>query len=113
MFANFILDPEMCSIFCVLENGFGVFFHDILCMIFQEKFFSSYILLIDQISLLNMFYVIFWVINFETNHIFQIKVGFPPSKKKLFYILQWKPFENDEYFSLSRYITFCLDFLVM
>ena len=88
MSANFILDREMYSIFCVLENGFGVFFHDILGMIFQENFFSSYILLIDQISLLNMFYVIFWVINFETNHIFQIKFGFPPSKKKLFYILQ-------------------------
>ena len=113
MSANFILDPEMCSIFCVLENCFGVFFHDILCMIFQENFFSGYILLIDQISLLNMFYVIFLVISFEANHIFQIKVGFPPSKKNCFIYFNENPLKNDEYFSLSRYITFCLDFLVM
>ena len=33
-----------------LEKGLGMLLHHILCVNFQEKIFSSYILLTDQIS---------------------------------------------------------------
>ena len=40
-----------------------------------------------------------------------IKVGLSPSKKNYFYLLQWKPFNNDE--KSFFFILYCLDFLVM
>ena len=39
--------------FDFLENDLGMFLHRILCMIFQERCFSSYILLTAQITLPN------------------------------------------------------------
>ena len=45
------IDPEICSIFIFQKRVWDYFLHQILCMIFQEKYFSCYILLADQISL--------------------------------------------------------------
>ena len=44
---------------------------------------------------------------FKLRHIWMIptimiKVGLPPSKKNSFYLLQWKPFKNDEKCSYRR-----------
>ena len=44
------------SIFDFLEKGLEIASHQILCMIFQEKYFSCYILLTDKISLSDCLY---------------------------------------------------------
>ena len=45
------------------EKGLGLVFHHILWMIFQEKCFSCYILLTDQISLSDYLYLLrYWAI---------------------------------------------------
>ena len=44
------IDPETCSIFIFQKRVWVYFLHQILCMIFREKYFSCYILLADQIS---------------------------------------------------------------
>ena len=74
-----------------LEKGLGIVSSLVLCMIFQEKCFSYYILLTDQISLSDYLYFLkYWamsvlrlfcfpgcdVINFEINLIFLIKPFF-------------------------------------
>ena len=46
-----IIDPEMCSILIFQKKVWNQFLHHILCMIFQEKCSSCYILLTDQIAL--------------------------------------------------------------
>ena len=51
----------------------------------------------------------------------KLKVGLSPSKKKFFYLLQWKPFKNDEKpvlfileaLHISRYLKFCSELSVM
>ena len=49
--------------FDFLEKGLGIVFHHILCMIFQEKCFSVYALLTDQISLPDYIYFLkYWKI---------------------------------------------------
>ena len=49
--------------FDFLKKVFEYFLHHILCMIFQEKCFSSYILLADQISLPDYLYFLrYWSI---------------------------------------------------
>ena len=45
------IDPEICSIFIFQERIWEQFLHSILCIIFQQKCFSCYILLTDQILL--------------------------------------------------------------
>ena len=57
------VDQEICS-FDFLENGLGTSFpHHVLCMNFQEKCFSHYILLTEQILLSDYLYVlIYWAI---------------------------------------------------
>ena len=42
------VDPEICSISSFQKRVQDQFFHHILCMVFQEKCFSWYILLTDQ-----------------------------------------------------------------
>ena len=43
------VDPEICSILSFCENVWDKLAHHVLCMSFQEKCFSCYILLTDQI----------------------------------------------------------------
>ena len=38
------------------EKGVGIFLHHIFCVSFEEKYFSCYILLTDQISLSDCLY---------------------------------------------------------
>ena len=61
------LYPHIRSILIFFRKDFGngvcLFLHHILCMIFQEKYFSFYILFTDQISLSDCFYFLrYWVI---------------------------------------------------
>ena len=50
------IDPETCSILIFQKKIWEQFLHHILCMIFQEKCFSCYILLTDKISLPDCLY---------------------------------------------------------
>ena len=45
------INPEICSILTFQIRVWELFFYHILCMIFQQKCSSCYILLTDQISL--------------------------------------------------------------
>ena len=57
------IDSEICSISIFQKRVWDQFLHHILCMIFQEKCFSCYILLTDQISLPDCLYFSrYWVI---------------------------------------------------
>ena len=82
------IDPEICSILIFQKRVWEQFLHHILCMIFQEKCFSFYILLTDKISMSDCLQVLrYWaicvlqlfcqpgcdVIKFQTNLIFLIK----------------------------------------
>ena len=89
------IDPEIYSILIFQKRVWDQFLHHILCMIFQEKCFSCYILLTDQISLSDCIYFLRYcvlstcvfefpgcdVINFENNLIFLIKPFFYIAKK--------------------------------
>ena len=56
-------DPGICLILVFQKRVWKQFLHHILCMFLQEKYFSCYILLIDQISLLGcLYFFIHWVI---------------------------------------------------
>ena len=48
--------PEICSILIFQKRVWDLFLYFILCMIFQEKCFSCYILLNDQISMSDSLY---------------------------------------------------------
>ena len=72
------IDPEICSILIFQKRVWEQFLHHVLCMIFQEKCLSCYILLPDQISLPDCNCD---VINFETKFIFLIKPFFYMTKK--------------------------------
>ena len=49
--------------FDLLENGLGIISHQILSMIFQEKYLSCYILLTDLIELSDCLYFLrYWAI---------------------------------------------------
>ena len=50
------IDPEIYSILTFQKGVWEQFLHHILFIIFQQKFFSCYILLTDQISLSDCFY---------------------------------------------------------
>ena len=80
------VDPEICSMLIFQIRVWKQFLQHILCMIFQQKCSSSYILLTDQISLSGCFYLRYgqyghcnclltrWLRNkFKTNLIFLIK----------------------------------------
>ena len=45
-----MIDPEICSILIFLKRVWKQFLRHILCMVFQEKCCSYYILLTDEIS---------------------------------------------------------------
>ena len=49
-------DPEICSVLIFQKRDLEQFLHHILRMIFQEKCFSCYLLLADQILLRNCLY---------------------------------------------------------
>ena len=56
-------DPETCWISVICRRVWDQPLHHILCMIFQKKYFSCYILLTDQISLSGCLYFLRdWVI---------------------------------------------------
>ena len=60
---NFTTNPEICSILTICKSVWEKFLHQILCMIFQEHFFSCCILLTVQISLANCHYFLrYWAI---------------------------------------------------
>ena len=82
------IDPEICSILIFKKRACEQFLYHILCMIIQEKYFSCYALLTDQISLPDCLYCLrYWYIcvlqlfinqvvtsqSFEVNLIFLIK----------------------------------------
>ena len=55
--------PEICSILIFQMRVWEQFLQHILCMIFQQKCFSCYILLTDQISLSDCLYFLrYWTI---------------------------------------------------
>ena len=57
------IDPEICSILTFQKRVWKYFLHHILCKIFQEKYFSCYILLIGIISLPGSLYFLrYWAI---------------------------------------------------
>ena len=56
-------DPEIYSILIFQKRVWKQFLHHILCMSFQQKCFSCYILLTEQISLSNYVYFLrYWTI---------------------------------------------------
>ena len=60
------IDPEICSILMFQIRLWEQFLQHILCMIFQQKCSSYYILLTDQISLSSCFYFLslrYWAIS--------------------------------------------------
>ena len=67
------IDLEICSILIFQKRVWEQFLHHILCMIFQEKCFSCYILLTDQISLSDCLYFLrYWalcVLQFFVNQV--------------------------------------------
>ena len=57
------IDPEICSILIFQKRNWEQFLHHILCINFQEKYFSCCILLTDQISLSDcLFFLRYWSI---------------------------------------------------
>ena len=52
----YTIDPDICSILTFQIRFWEQFLQHILCIIFQQKSFSCYILLTDQISLSGSFY---------------------------------------------------------
>ena len=59
----YTIDPEICSILIFQIRVWEQFFQHMLCMIFQQKCFSCYILLTDQISLPGCLYFLrYWAI---------------------------------------------------
>ena len=56
------INPLTCSILILQERVWEQFFHPILYMIFQEKCFSYYILLTDQISMSDCLYFLRYVL---------------------------------------------------
>ena len=57
------IDPEICPILTFQKRLWKYFLHHILCLIFQEKCFSCYILFTDQISLSDCLYFLeYWAI---------------------------------------------------
>ena len=86
------IDPEICSILIFQKRAWEQFLYHILCMIFQEKCFSCYALLTDQISLSLLFEILVNMciaiacepgsdaINFEINLIFLIKPFYDMTK---------------------------------
>ena len=69
----YTIDPEICSILIFQIRVWEQFLQHILCMIFQQKCFSCYILLSDQISLSGCLYFLrYWamsVLQFFVNQI--------------------------------------------
>ena len=67
------IDPLICSILIFQKKVWEQFLHHILCMIFQEKCFPSYILLTDQVSLPGCLYLLrYWsicVLHLFVNHV--------------------------------------------
>ena len=51
-----ITDPEICSILVLWKRVWERFLHHFLCIIFQQKCFSCYIVITDQISLFDCRY---------------------------------------------------------
>ena len=61
----YTINPEICSILVFQKRVWEQFLHHILCMIFQQKCFSCYILVTDQISLSDCIYFlryVYWAI---------------------------------------------------
>ena len=52
------IDPEISSILVFQKRGWEQFPHHILCMIFQQRCFSCYILITDQILLPDCLYIL-------------------------------------------------------
>ena len=58
------INPEICSILIIQKRAWKYFLHHILCVIFQEKCFSSYILATHQFSLPGcLYFLIYWSIS--------------------------------------------------
>ena len=53
----YTIDQEICSILIFQIRVWEQFLQYILCMVFQQKFFSCYVPLIDQISLSGCLYL--------------------------------------------------------
>ena len=77
------IDPRICLSLTCQKRVWEQFLRNILCVIFQEKYFSCYTLLTDQISLIfgNICIAVVCfpgcgVIHFEINLIFLIKPFF-------------------------------------
>ena len=57
------IDPEICSFLIFQKRVWDQFLHHILCMNFQEKYSSCYILLTDEILLSDCLYFSkYWVV---------------------------------------------------
>ena len=74
------INAEICSILIFWERVWKQVFHHILCMIFQEKFASFYILLDDQISLSDCLY---FLRHWNEKHFFIILEGLSVAKTSL------------------------------
>ena len=67
------IDPETCSILPFWKRVWEQFLYHILCMIFQGKCFSYYILLTDQILLSDCLYFLrYWAISVLQLFVFQV-----------------------------------------
>ena len=72
----YTVDPEICSILIFQIRVWEQFLQLILCMIFQQKCSSCYILISDQISLPGCLYFLrYWVISVQQLFFIQVKTS--------------------------------------
>ena len=79
------IDPEICPIFIFQKKVWDKFLHHILCMIFQEKSFSCYILFFFffYLGLLSRTFTIHGTAGEGGGYLFNSSLPLPPASQRL------------------------------